>query len=245
MTELLTEVQESEKESKMQSILGKAAIIIFGLGVMLVVYLSMYSWYENRQKELIAEDGATLTQTVNKINYNKSISQGEEDKEKLSEYKKKHLDKLEKLAAANRSSYAALGNIYLASLALIDGNPSKAIYYYKRVSNSSNYSEILREYMNLVSINATLQFNKEVYDTPIKDVNDYFASYKEDDMEKQMYFSNAMAITGIALENETRNFTNSNIYLASLKSYQSDNENVNFIIDMLSQYMAQVNNEKK
>jgi hypothetical protein len=243
MSELLTEVQESEKETKMQRILSNAAVFVFSVGVMLVVYLSMYSWYGNRQKELIEEDGAILTQTVNKINYNKNQNKTEADNQKLDEINKKNIEKLEKLAGANSSAYSGLANVYLASVALMEGNPSKAIYYYKRVSNDTNYSEILREYMKLVSINATLQFNKEVYDTPAKEITEYFTIDK--DSSKEKYFSNAMAITGIALEDETRNFTNSAIYLASLKDYQSDNENVNFITDMLSKYMEQVNNEQK
>jgi hypothetical protein len=54
-----------------------------------------------------------------------------------------------------------------------------------------------------------------------------------------------MAITGIALENETGKNENFNVYLATLKSYEGGSENVNFIIDMVSQYMAQAKNEKK
>ena len=243
MTDILKETRESEREIKINMILSRTAIGVFIIGCLLVSYLGINSWNHNRENETMESDGVVLIQAINKINYNKPNDSSDNEKNKISDINKVQLEKLEKLAEGHSSGYSVLANIYLASLALIDSNPSKALYYYQRIAKENKFSETLREYAKLVEINANLQFNKGIYETPMKQIKEYFNIDDDGRLDEELLikknFSNAMALTGIALENETGKFTNSNVYLAALKTYEGDNENVNFVIDMLSQYIAQ------
>lgn len=246
MTDILQETQDAEKENKINTILSRTAIGVFIVGSILVSYLGINSWNKNREIERIQEDGVILTQTVNRINYNKPKNKTEIEQEKIADINKIQLEKLEKLAEAHSSGYSALANIYLASLALIDSNPSKALYYYQRIAKESQFSETLREYATLVEINTNLGFNKGIYDRPTKQIEEYFNLDDAGVIDKKLltkrYFSNAMALTGIAIENEGGKNIHSKVYLGALKSYEGDNENVNFVIDMLSQYMTETKN---
>ncbi len=252
MADILREIEDSEKESKLNRILSRSALGIFILGVVIVLYLGISSWYANKQNESIEEDGSKLTNTVNKINSSKAKDNTDNEHRKLEEINQAEVKKLETLAEAGTSAYSALANIYLASIALIDGNPSKGVYYYQRISRDNSYSDTLREYAEIVEINTKLQFNKEVYDTPMKQIYEYFASYINDTgtvdhkIFHQKKFSNAFAITGIALEDITGKLENSKLYIEALNEYETESENVNLLIDVLSQYLAQkINNEGK
>jgi len=249
MTDILQETQDAEKDNKINTILSRAAIGIFLAGCIVVSYLGINSWKVNKDNERIQEDGVILTQAVNRINYNKPRDHTESEKQKIADINKAQLEKLEILAEAHSSGYSALSNIYLASLSLIDGNPSKALYYYQRISKESRYSPMVREYASLVEINTNLQFNKNIYERPVEQVKEYFnlddKGIIDEKLLSKRYFSNAMALTGIAIENKTGKDIYSNIYLEALKTYEGDNDNVHFIIDMLSQYMKQINNAKQ
>ena len=248
MTDILQETQDAERETKINSILSRTAIGVFLVGCTLVLYLGINSWNNNRENEKIQEDGVILTQAVNRINYNKPKNNTEDERQKIEDINKTQLEKLEKLAEAHSSGYSALANIYLASLALMDGNSSKALYYYQRITKESQFSDTLREYASLVEINTNLQFNKGIYERSIHQIREYFNLDDSGAIDKTLlskrYFSNAMALTGIALENESGKNINSKVYLAALQSYEGDNDNVHFIIDMLSQYMAQAKNDE-
>ena len=249
MTDILQETQYAERENKINTILSRTAIGVFLIGCALVSYLGINSWSNNRDNEKIQEDGVILTRAVNRINYNHSKDNTEDEKQKKSDINKIQLEKLEELAEAHSSGYSALANIYLASIALIDGNPSKSLYYYQRIAKESQFAETLREYATLVEINTNLQFNKGLYDRPMQQVKEYFNLDESGAMDKKLLnernFANAMALTGIALENEAGKNIYSKVYLGALKSYEGDNDNVQFVIDMLSQYIAQAENEDK
>lgn len=252
MTDILKEVQESEKESRLNKILSRSALSVFTFGVVIITYLGINSWYENKRNETIEEDGSKLTNLVTKINYSKPKSNTDSEQKKLEEVNQVEVKKLETLAEASSSAYSALANIYLASISLMDGNSSKSVYYYQRISKDDSYSDTLREYAQLVEINTKLQFNKEVYDTPTNQIYEYFKPYInsagtiDHKVVHEKKFSNAFAITGIALGDVTGNFNNSKLYIEALNEYETDSENVNFLIDILSQYLAQkVQNEGK
>lgn len=243
MSDIFNEIQESISEAKKGQILSRFVIGIFITGVLIVIYLGIDSWYENRKRENIQRDGAILTQSVNSINFSKK------DKESVDK-QRVHIEKLEKLAEGNNSSYSALANIYLASTALMDNNPSKALYYYQRIAKDSSYDSVLREYSELVEINAKLQFNKGVQNTAMKQIYDYFQPYITDgklshDVVHEKSFSNGMALTGIALSEESGKAEDSALYLQALQESEAVNENTTFVIDLLAQYIAQKNNLKK
>jgi hypothetical protein len=246
MTDILQETQDSEKENKINILLSRAAMTVFLVGCIVVSYLGFDSWKINKNNEKIQEDGVILTQTINRINYNKPKDHTESEKKRIADINQLQLEKLEQLAEAQSSGYSALANIYLASLALIDGNSSKALYYYQRIAKSNQFTQVLREYASLVEINTNLQFNKGIYDRPMEQIKEYFNLDNKGVIDRELltnrYFSNAMALTGIAIENEAGKNIHSNVYLETLQAYEGDNDNVHFIIDMLSQYMKQTNN---
>lgn len=244
MSDILKEIKELDKEAQLNNVLGKSALGIFVFGAFIVICLGLFSWYENRKNEKIQEDGAILTQLVHKINYSKAASKDDKDIKKLEEEKKPYINKLEKLAEAQSSAYSALANIYLASLALLEGNASKGVYYYQRIARDSFYPEHLREYATLVEINTKLQFNNEVHETPMKQIHEYFAPYiQENKIKPQLLynkqFSDGMALTGIALEDKTGVFDNTMLYFQALDQHEGHDENTSFIIDILSEYISQ------
>jgi hypothetical protein len=243
MSDILDEVKESISESRKYAILGRSIIGIFVFGVIFVIYLGISSWYENKRNEKIQEDGAILTQVVNSINYTKLKNKTSETEKEFQEKNQAKIAKLEKLGEASSSAYSALADVYLASVALIEGNPSKAIYYYQRIAKNTSYNETLREYVGLVEINAKLQFNKEVYDSSISQIHYYFQPYINDkdksNLIKNKAFSNAMALTAVALNDVTEKHENSELYLKLINDNDSTNQNIRFIFDMLYQYMLQ------
>lgn len=231
MSDILNEIKESINEKKKNAILSNAVIGIFIFGTIFVIYLGISSWYTNKQRERVEEDGAVLTQTVNSINYTKFKGQTSDEKKEFENKNKAKIEKLEKLGEAASSAYSALADIYLASISLMDGNHTKAIYYYQRIGKNSSYDKLLREYSTLVEINTKLQFNKsEAYESSQNKIHEYFLQNKQE-------FSNAMAITGIAIADENGQY-DTDLYLKSLKEYHSTNDNVHFIVDMLHQYLS-------
>ncbi len=252
MSDILDEIRESLKEKRTHRIMGGITISLFVFGIILITYLGIYSWYESKEEEIIQSDGAILTQAANNINYSKLKNQTPDNKKAFDEKNKMQIEKLEKLASNHSSAYSALANIYLASVSLMEGNHSKAIYYYQRIANGTSYHTTLREYANLVEINAKLQYNNGIYESVIKQTDEYFAPYTKDDntiehkLVHNKLFSNAMALTGIAINDVDGNTENSMRYLEALKQYDSPSENFNFVVDMLSQYFVQKQvNQKK
>ena len=172
MSDILDEIKQSFNEKKTNKILGRATIAIFAVGIVFISYLGISSWYESRKAEQIQKDGALLIQTVNSINYAKiKDNKNPEERENLKEKNKLNIEKLEKLAEQGSSAYSTLANFYLASLALIDGNHNKAIYYYQRAGKDSD-SDTVNEYSKLVEINAKLQFNIGSSEGVLKKIDD-------------------------------------------------------------------------
>lgn len=248
MTDILDEINESTKEHKTNKILGRATISLFTLGIITICYLGISSWYDSRKDEKIQEDGALLTQIVNKINNAKLKDKNPDEQKKIEEMNNLQTAKLEKLAERNSSAYSALANFYLSSLSLLGGNHTKAIYYYQRVEKDSN-SETLKEYSKLVEINAKLQFNDKLYETPLKQLDEYFDSYVKEgkvnhDIVHDKIFSNAMALTAIAANDAVGKTSNAKTYLGALKQNDEQSDNISFIIDILSQYISQKSDDK-
>ena len=245
MSDILDEIKESLKEKQKNKIIGWLTISLFVCGIIFITYLGLYSWNESKNNEIIQSDGVLLTQAANNINYSKLKTQTPDEKKGLDMRNKIQIEKLEKLAINHSSAYSALANIYLASIALMEGNHSKAIYYYQRIAKEDSYHETLREYANLVEINAKLQYTNGIYDSIIKQLDEYFAPYLKDDkiiehkLAHQKLFSSAMALTGIAVNDLNGNVKNSMKYLQALQQHDSLSENFNFIVDMLSQYLEQ------
>jgi predicted negative regulator of RcsB-dependent stress response len=248
MTDILDEINESTKELKTNKILGRATAGLFALGIITIIYLGISSWYDSRKDEKIQEEGALLTQIVNKINNTKIQDKNPDEQKKIEEMNNLQTAKLEKLAERNSSAYSALANFYLASLSLLSGNHTKAIYYYQRVEKDSD-SQTLREYSKLVEINAKLQFNDKLYEKPLKQLDEYFAPYIKDNkiahsISHDKIFSDAITLTAIAANDATGNVAKTKLYLNALKQNDESTENVSFIIDILSQYISQKSNDK-
>jgi predicted negative regulator of RcsB-dependent stress response len=248
MTDILDEINESTKEHKTNKILGRATAGLFALGIITIIYLGISSWYNSRKDEKIQEEGALLTQIVNKINNIKIQDKNPDEQKKIEEMNNLQTTKLEKLAERNSSAYSALANFYLASLSLLSGNHTKAIYYYQRVEKDSD-SKTLKEYSKLVEINAKLQFNEKLYETPLKKLDEYFSPYVKDnkiehDIAHDKIFSDAIALTAIAANDSAGKTEKTKLYLTALKQNDKPTENVSFIIDILSQYISQKSNDK-
>lgn len=248
MSDILDEINESTKENKTNKILGNATITLFTLGIIIICYLGISSWYDSRKDEKIQEDGTLLTQIVNKINNSKLKDKNPDEQKKIEELNNLQTAKLEKLAERNSSAYSALANFYLSSISLLSANHTKAIYYYQRVEKDSN-SETLKEYSKLVEINAKLQFNDKLYETPLKQLNEYFSAYIKDnkiihDVVHKRVFSNAMGLTAVAANDAAGDIANAKLYLEALKQYDEPSENISFIINILSQYISQKSDDK-
>ena len=59
----------------------------------------------------------------------------------------------------------------------MDSNHSKALYYYQRISKEAPFSQTLQEYTKLIEINTKLQYSPSIYETPLKQLDEYFAEY--------------------------------------------------------------------
>jgi hypothetical protein len=243
MSDILDEIKESIKDQKTNKVLFKSTISVFCIGILVIVYLGISSWYESNIDEKIESDGVLLTQIANNINYSKMSNQTPDEKKLIESKNKAQVEKLEKLGAQNSSAYAALANIYLASLSLIDGNNSKAVYYYQRIAKETAFAQTLQEHAKLIEINTKLQYNPNVYETPLKQLDEYFAEYINPDntidqrLIQDKIFSNAMALTAIATNDISGNNDNSKLYLEALKVYKHPTDNMNFIVSLLSQYI--------
>ena len=148
--DILDEIKESINEKKTNQILIRSTISIFILGILIITYLGISSWYESKNNERIQAEGALLTQIANNINVSKVNNKTPDEKKLVEEKNKTQIQKLEKLAEQNSSAYSALANIYLASISLMDSNHSKALYYYQRISKDASFSQTLQEYAKLI-----------------------------------------------------------------------------------------------
>lgn len=244
MSDIFDEIKQSFDDKRNNKILGRVTVGLFALGIILISYLGMASWYDSRKHEEIQKDGVELIQSVNSINYAKLKDKNNPDeKNALQDRNKKNIEKLEKLAEKGTSAYSVLANFYLASLALIDGNHNKAIYYYQRAAKNSD-SDTIKEYSRLVELNAKLQFNSGSPETVNEKLDEYFKPYIKDnkiehEISHEKVFSRAMALVAIAMKDSAGDLDKANPYLGVLKQSDSPNENVQFISDILSQYLMQ------
>jgi hypothetical protein len=245
MSDILDEIKESINEKKTNQVLIRSTISIFILGILIITYLGISSWYESKKNEKIQAEGALLTQIANNINVSKVNNKTPDEKKLIEEKNKSQIQKLEKLAEQNSSAYSALANIYLASISLMDSNHSKALYYYQRISKDASFSQTLQEYAKLIEINTKLQYSPSIYETPLKQLDEYFAEYVKPDntidikLLNNKSFSNAMALTAIATNDINDNNSKSKLYLEVLKQYEKPNDNIKFIIASLAKYIEQ------
>ncbi len=243
MSDILDEIKASINDQKTNKALFKSTISVFCIGVLIIIYLGISSWYESNTDEKIESDGVLLTQIANNINYAKISNKNPDERKFIENKNKAQIQKLEKLAEQNGSAYAALANIYLASISLIDGNHSKAVYYYQRIAKETAFAQILQEHAKLIEINTKLQYNPGVYETPLRQLDEYFAEYINPDntidqsLVQDKIFSNAMALTAIATNDISGNNANSKLYLKALKEYKHPSDNMSFITSLLSQYI--------
>jgi glycosyltransferase involved in cell wall biosynthesis len=182
------------------------------------------------------------------INVSKVNNKTPDEKKLVEEKNKTQIQKLEKLAEQNSSAYSALANIYLASISLMDSNHSKALYYYQRISKDASFSQTLQEYAKLIEINTKLQYSPSIYETPLKQLDEYFAEYVKPDntidikLLNNKSFSNAMALTAIATNDINDNNSKSKLYLEVLKQYEKPNDNIKFI-NLVGKNIDEIENE--
>ncbi len=246
MSDILDEIKEQSNEQRFNRIVGSFTIVLLICGIVLIVYLGVMSWYQARSRDRIQQDGITLIRTVHSINYSK-LRQKEvsnnNSKQDNGQNESKKIEKLEKLAAQDGSIYTALANFYLASVSLMQSNSSKAIYYYERVAKNTSYPNIIRQYANLVALNAKLQYDRIPYESAIKQCDASLSKYMHDDgkIDDKLFhnevFANNIALTAVAVSNAMDDQLRAQNYLQIIGQHHNANDNLDYINHMLDEYL--------
>ncbi|MBS0236087.1 MAG: tetratricopeptide repeat protein [Proteobacteria bacterium] len=164
MADLLTETLEDIREQRLQALAYRGAKVL-GAALLLFVLVALpRHWYLAHLEELQNRQGAQFMEALMKIRAQETDA---------------GISKLELLANENKSNYAGMASIHLASIYCYKKDFKRAMEMYKKVADDSSFDKHFRDYARYMQISTTLMNKPESLDEPIKMLVEYIEGQYE------------------------------------------------------------------